>query len=352
MENFNDKQNNEQEKIEDIKKDYKIETMSDNIVDESQDKQIDAKLEKKPFYDNIGSVYNEIIPEQIENNENNENNGNNEGDLSKNIIREEDGMINSEQNKFGRLASFIIGFGSVLIIGIIVIAIVYVFSGNENDIAIEQEKIPVTEEIDNKTENKEVKFEQTLLPIDQNLTVNIEDNTTRIDFLSQLREIINQSTDLSESGDIIELYLTNNNEKLSLNKLASFLNINEIELNSYFNTDNYVLFYYDSLNGARFGLAIEVIKDSLIKDYFNKIENIILSLNNQIFSEYTQGILSKSKSQGFNDSNYQGVDIRFINFDSYLSIDYGFKNNIFIIAGSMETMHEVIDRINLIENAK
>lgn len=346
MENFNDKQNNEQEKIEDIKKDYKIETMSDNIVDESQDQQIDAKVEKKPLYDNIGSVYNEIIPEQIENNENNE------GDLSKNIIREEDGIINSEQNKFRRLASFIIGFGSVLIIGIIVIAIVYIFSGNGNDIAEEAEKTPVTEEIDNKAENTEIKFEQPLLPIDQNLTVNVEDNMTRIDFLSQLREIINQSIDLSELGDVIELYLTNNNEKLSLNKLASLLNINEIELNSYFNTDNYTLFYHDSLNGARFGLAIEVIKGSLIKDYFNKIENIILSLNNQIFSEYTEGILSKSKSQGFKDSSYQGVDIRFINFDNYISIDYGFKNNIFIIAGSMETMHEIIDRINLIENAK
>lgn len=350
MENFNDKQNNEQEKIEDIKKDYKIETMSDNIVDESQDQQIDAKLEKKPLYDNIknniNNVYNEIVPEKIENNENNE------GDLSKNIIREEDDIINSEQKKFGRLASFIIGFGSVLIIGIIVIGIIYIFSGNGNNIAIEQEKIPVTEDIDNKTENTEIKFEQPLLTIDQNLTVNVEDNMTRIDLLSQLREIINQSIDLSKSGDIIELYLTNNNKKLSLNKLASLLNINEIELNSYFNTDNYTLFYYDSLNGARFGLAIEIIKDSLIKDYFNKIENIIIGLNNQIFSEYTEGILSKSKTQGFNNSSYQGVDIRFINFDNYISIDYGFKNNIFIIAGSMETMHEVIDRINLIENAK
>ncbi|MEK9147498.1 MAG: hypothetical protein AAB593_01120 [Patescibacteria group bacterium] len=351
MENFNDKQNNEQEKIEDIKKDYKIETMSDNIVDESQDEQIDtdAKLEKKPLYDNIGSIGSipdEIIPEQIENNENNER------DLSKNIIREEDGIINSEQNKFRRLASFIIGFGSVLIIGLIVIAIVYIFSGNGNDITPEQEKVPITEEIDNKAENTEIKFEQPLFPIDQNLTVNIEDNMTRIDFLSQLREIINQSTDLSEQGDVINLYLTNNNEKLSLNKLASLLNINEIELDSYFNTDNYTLFYYDSLNGARFGLAIEVIKDSLIKDYFNKIENIILSLNNQIFSEYTGNILSKSKTQGFNNSIYQGVDIRFINFDNYISIDYGFKNNIFIVAGSMETMHEVIDRINLMENAK
>ena len=175
---------------------------------------------------------------------------------------------------------------------------------------------------------------------------------TRIDFLSQLREIINQSSGLSKSGQVISIYLTNNEKKLSLNKLSSLLNADNIELDFYLNIDNYTLFYYDSSNGARFGLAIEIINDSLIKDYFDEIENIILSLNNQIFSEYTGNILSKSESKGFNNSSYQGVDIRFINFDNYISIDYGFKNNIFIIAGSMETMHEIIDRINLMENAK
>jgi|SRR3989344_3086070 len=344
MENSNNNQNQDQEKTEDLKKDYKIETMSDNIVEESLDQQIDAKLEKKPLYDNISNIPNEITPEQIENNENN-----NEEGLSENIIKEQDNTIDSEQNKFRRSVSFIIGFGGILIIGLIVIAVIYIFSGNGNKIAPTQEEIPVTEESNNSVENTEIIFQQPLFPIDQNLTFNIDDNMTRIDFLSQLREVINQSFDLSEQGDVINLYLTNKNEKLSLNNLASLLNI---ELDSYFNTDNYTLFYYDSLNGARFGLAIEVINNALTKDYLNEIENIILSLNNQIFSEYTGGILSKSKSQGFNNSIYQGVDIRFINFDNFISIDYGFKNNIFIIAGSMETMHEIIDRINLMENAK
>jgi len=348
MENSNNNQNQDQEKTEDLKKDYKIETMRDNIVEESLDQQIDAKLEKKPLYDNISNIPipNEITPKQIENNENNENN--NEEGLSENIIKEQDNTIDSEQNKFRKSVSFIIGFGGILIIGLIVIAVIYIFSGNGNEIAPTQEEIPES----NNVKNTEIIFQQPLFPIDQNLTFNIDDNMTRIDFLSQLREVINQSFDLSEQGDVINLYLTNKNEKLSLNKLASLLNIDNIELDSYFNTDNYTLFYYDSLNGARFGLAIEVINNALTKDYLNEIENIILSLNNQIFSEYTGGILSKSKSQGFNNSIYQGVDIRFINFDNFISIDYGFKNNIFIIAGSMETMHEIIDRINLMENAK
>ena len=355
MENSNNKQNQDKDKDKDIKKDYTIETMDHNTAEELSNQQINAKLEKKPLYDNISNISsipnNEIISEQIENNENNENN---EGGLFKDIIKEQDNIIDSEQNKFRKLTFFIIGFGGILIIGLIVISVVYIFSGDtDKQEPKAQQEIPLREEPNNEAEKTEIIIsEQLLFPIDQTLEINIEDNMTRIDFLSQLREIINQSSGLSKSGQVISIYLTNNEKKLSLNKLSSLLNADNIELDFYLNIDNYTLFYYDSSNGARFGLAIEIINDSLIKDYFDEIENIILSLNNQIFSEYTGNILSKSESKGFNNSSYQGVDIRFINFDNYISIDYGFKNNIFIIAGSMETMHEIIDRINLMENAK
>ena len=80
MENSNNKQDQDQDqdqdKDKDIKKDYTIETMDHNTAEELSDQQINAKLEKKPLYDNISNISsipnNEIISEQIENNENNE----------------------------------------------------------------------------------------------------------------------------------------------------------------------------------------------------------------------------------------------------------------------------------------
>lgn len=311
------------------------------------------EIYKKPIFSELSDKNNMKTPSIDSNDNKNEQDG-----LSENIIQDEYSAIKDSQSGFRKFFPFILGFVAVAIIGIIAVVLIYVFAKNKDTDVVDN--VSVNQGISDNT-NSKTKLEQTteekinpdkpLFPVDQTLIVDADINMTRADFLGQLRDIINQSYNLSGTGDIIRIYLINNNKKITLDNLLFLLSITDIYTTDKFNTDNYDLFYNDSSDGLRFGLVTEIIDNSNIKDYFKDIENNIIGLNNQIFSEYTKSTLPKSVTNGFNDSSYQGVDIRYINFkDESMSIDYAIKDNIFIIAGSMKTMHETIDRINLIEN--
>ena len=59
--------------------------------------------------------------------------------------------------------------------------------------------------------------------------------------------------------------------------------------------------------------------------------------------------LGMPASLEFQDNNYRGTLIRYINFpEPDLTIDYAFANNLFILTTSRESMYKIIDRVKSI----
>jgi hypothetical protein len=107
--------------------------------------------------------------------------------------------------------------------------------------------------------------------------------------------------------------------------------------------DNYTLALY-SQNGERRLVLITEIRDvDTLKEQLKFWEETMADDLKRFFLDET---VEGPATPGFQDNNYKGIAIRYINFPGPgLTIDYAIVNNFFIITTSKDSMYETIDRI-------
>jgi hypothetical protein len=137
---------------------------------------------------------------------------------------------------------------------------------------------------------------------------------------------------------------TNKQEVLSLSDLIKELNISVYPYVLSELKNNYTLVLYgQEENERRFGLIIETKNSDNVKAQSKFWEQTMIeNLYNLFLGEQPQ--IPKNKI--FSDGDYNGTQIRFVNFpDPRLSIDYAVTNDLFILSMSKESIRAIIDRI-------
>lgn len=107
--------------------------------------------------------------------------------------------------------------------------------------------------------------------------------------------------------------------------------------------NNYTLALYSQNNKRRLILLAQIKNVNSFKEQVKFWEETMADDLKNLFLDET---MEEAATSRFQDNNYKGVSIRYINFsDPNLTIDYAIVNNLFIIATSKESMYETIDRI-------
>ena len=107
--------------------------------------------------------------------------------------------------------------------------------------------------------------------------------------------------------------------------------------------DNYTLALYGQNSKRRLILITQIKNLNNFKEQINFWEETMADDLKNLFLDET---IEESATSKFQDNNYNGTDIRYINFPGPgLTIDYAIINNLFIITTSKESMYKTIDRI-------
>lgn len=107
--------------------------------------------------------------------------------------------------------------------------------------------------------------------------------------------------------------------------------------------DNYTLAFYGQDNERRLILISQIKNIDNLKEQIKFWEE---TMADDLKSLFLDKAVKNPATSRFQDNNYNGVDIRYINFpEPNLTIDYAVVNKLFIITTSKESMYKTIDRI-------
>lgn len=115
------------------------------------------------------------------------------------------------------------------------------------------------------------------------------------------------------------------------------------EILSYAEND-FSLYFFNDNEKMRLGLAVKVREADKVKALVRKEESKLYSDFSSLFIE---NIVLKTKTPVFADGNYNGIATRYANLDEQMtaSLDYGFKEDQFVLGTSKQTMRSILDKL-------
>ncbi len=182
---------------------------------------------------------------------------------------------------------------------------------------------------------------ESLIPVDEIETIELSDGQESL-LLDRIKSVVANQT--QDKNTFKRILIKINGRHASLNEILNNSGISIPEnILSLTSADNYTLFSYAQSEGNRIGLIIKLESINNLNQHLRNWEgNMINDLNNLI--------LEKDNPVGFTDefqdNNYSGTDIRYINFpDPGLSIDYAIIDNKLIITTSRESTYSTINAL-------
>ncbi|MDD5590118.1 MAG: hypothetical protein PHQ47_03010 [Candidatus Portnoybacteria bacterium] len=219
---------------------------------------------------------------------------------------------------------------AVLIIGSGIFAYFYWFNSEETPISP-----PVTEQTPTP-----------LFPTEHQIIISLDSET------DLGNEIETAALDLKPAGHFTQLIVKRGGNYLNLAEVLAALDIQipiqTMLLADTYSFENYTLFLYYQRSETdpvqtRLGLIIRNQDMSAFNNYLKDEEpNLPKTLEPMLMER-----LQDSSGAVFNDNNYRGIPIRYVNFpDSSLSIDYAlWENNWLLITTSKESIYAALDKI-------
>jgi len=248
-------------------------------------------------------------------------------------------------SRFLQVKRFLLGFFGVLLLGFAGIGIYWYASSPDVGPTPIPPPVPPT----SLPPGPALQFDSPLIPVNKTLAFKVSEEEDPEAVLASIKRAIEEENPKIKKGDFVRLYLYANGKKHSLTDMESILGQPFPPFTSYLNEESYTLFYTKGEGDAiRFGLVASILNRAGMENALSSFEREAPVLFGQIYARYATSQLPSATVEEFFDNSYKGVEIRYINFGSpMLAFDYALEGELFLVAGSRETMFALIDRLKL-----
>lgn len=195
-----------------------------------------------------------------------------------------------------------------------------------------------------------LQFDSPLIPVNKTLALKIPEGGDSQTFLASIKRAMGEESSKIEKGDFVRLYLHSNGKKLSLSDLEKVLGQPfSSSIKAYLDEEGYTLFYEKGEEDAiRFGIALTMTNRASVENASSNFERTAPLFMRQLYARYVGSELPLATVEEFFDNAYKEVSIRYMNFGSpSLTLDYALDGDLFLVAGSRDTMFALIDRLKL-----
>lgn len=232
----------------------------------------------------------------------------------------------------GWIKSFLMGFILVLLLGVIGIGSWWWYTSKLAGI----DTTPTTPTIIPPVVLK-------VIPTDKNINFPLDATDGQTGFFDKLSSLLSSSLEGLTPLQVVGVDVTKNDTKLSLNELGALAGI---DMAAYAFGEEYQLVFAAPQGAPVLGIAIALPKNQATKDALLAKEREFPALANTMYSAYTKNALPQAASDGFLENIYQGVTIRYMNFDMPdRALDYAVVNDILLVTGSREMIFTLIDKV-------
>lgn len=249
-----------------------------------------------------------------------------------------DFLLEDAPPKGGKMKSFLLGFIVVLIVGSLGFGgwWYYITSTGKTQVTPTPTPSPVTAPSD-----------ASLISVDKSIKLEVEANEDSKTFFSKLSLSINDARKDSTLKSIVRVIPATQKKILTLDELSS---ITGIEIPSLVNHETFTLVAYIQNENPAWGLILKTASDEAKTKMMEKESNLP-EIARDLYMNYANDSLPKGQSEKFLDNNFEGVNIRYMNFDiPERALDYGFSDDLLLFASSREAMFALIERAKLRES--
>ena len=193
-------------------------------------------------------------------------------------------------------------------------------------------------------------FDSPLVAVNKTLPLDLTAVTSPKEFFATLKDALAQVASKAQEGDLVRVYPYKDGKKLTLGQLMTLAKVNPTGIEAYIEGDSYTFFYKQATSTQiTFGLVVKVTDANNLKNNLQDLEKSALAQSPLLYKNYKgQGLSDVPSTSGFLDKKYKNIDIRYINFGSpQITFDYALYNDLFLAAGSRETMFTLADRVTL-----
>lgn len=249
-----------------------------------------------------------------------------------------------EESRTSWMKSFLIGFILVLLVGAIGAGGWWWY----NKGAVSDGGNVTTTPIDDGEENEDVTPQpstSSLVPVDRSSTLTVKEGDTRATFLSSLASLLSSSKEDLPVNNVVEVIVMKGEKRLTLKEFSAMV---DVDFSQYVDDGPFSLVFLTTPGDPVFGFVVRVTDVPGMKGFMATREAGVPALADELYAAYTQSSLPQAGSQVFLDNLYQGVNIRYLNFDSpSRAVDYAFYEDLLLLGGSRDMIFSLIERAKL-----
>lgn len=259
-------------------------------------------------------------------------------------------LLEDETSNRGKMKSFMLGFAVVLALGLLGFGGWWYYAGRAGVTQPSPTPTP-TPAPPSPIQKPSTPSDTPLISVNKSVKLEVDANETAKGFLSKLSSRINETQKDSSSRDIVRVIPATQQKLLTLNELSAIMGI---EIPSSVSREAFTLIAYvqKSESSPVWGLILKTTSDEAKAEMTEK-ESRLPGIVQNLYADYTNSSLPKGQSEVFLDNNFEGVAIRYINFDiPGRALDYAFIHNLLLFAGSRDSMYALIERANVKESVQ